>query len=356
MDNTTLYRIEQFGAKVYFFGECVWSTLLNLPVKHYKIAVVGGEPSQVLPLFEEYSPTIVKHTIQLTENNKLYEFFFPVTFDAIPKDPIAINNAILALDGTLYRAEDITSRTLNVRSEVFLDNPGELLRLCRIHAQTSFRINVATWVGMKENARLIKNVVKSEPRFVGQQLDEILQTPRPSLGFKLMQQTGILTHVLPELSLCEEISQTRRGENTNVFQHTMLTLDASAPERIIRWTMLFHDAAKPITMEVSEDGKMHFFKHEIIGARLAETYMSRYKLPKTLITRVKNLIENHMFDADPKLTPKGVRRLIRRVGKEHIHDLIKVREADRRGATSPPPMDKIELLKQKINKELPNVT
>jgi HD superfamily phosphodiesterase len=113
--------------------------------------------------------------------------------------------------------------------------------------------------------------------------------------------------------------------------------------------------AKPAALEITTEGKMHFFKHEQLGAKLANDYMTKYGLSKSLIDKVKLLIENHMFDADPKLTPKGVRRLIKRVGVEHIFDLIKVREADRQGSPVPPSNSKIELLKSKIEKELANV-
>ncbi len=355
MDNLTLYAIEKLGAKVYFFGECVWSTILKIKTTHYKLAIVGGEREKIIPLLENYEIRPVKLTLQVKDKDSIYEFYFPKDLESIPLDPIPLNNAILSLSGEVYRAEDLQNRIIRADISVFLDYPEEMLRICRIASQTNFTIDVPTWLGILEHSRLIRNIIKHNPKYIGQQLQLILMSASPSKGLSLMLETGLLQYILPELVQCNSIGQTRRGVNTNVFQHILLTLEAAEPDELIRWTMLFHDMAKPITLEVTTDGKMHFFKHELVGAKLAEEYMSKYKLSAELIINVKSLIENHMFDADPKLTPKGVRRLIRRVGKEHIYDLIKVREADRRGSPTPPSNDKIELLKLKIEKELPNV-
>ncbi|MFA6295438.1 MAG: HDIG domain-containing metalloprotein [Candidatus Paceibacterota bacterium] len=355
MDNSALYAIESLGAKVYFFGECVWATILKLPVTQFKLAIVGGNPAQILPALEKYKVELVKQTLKIVENDILYEFHFPTTLEEIPLDIIPLNNSILGLDGKMFRATDLATKTIHIPENIILDHPEVMLTACRIVAQTNFTLNIGTWLSIHDYGTLIKAVIKRNPAFIGKELDEILLSKYPSAGLQLMRETKLLDYILPELSACHSISQTRRGENTNVFAHIMLTIEAAENDRVIRWSMLFHDIGKPATLEISEEGKMHFFKHELVGAKLAEEYMTRYKMSKDLIVRTKRLIEYHMFDADPKLTPKGVRRLLRRVGKENIFDLIRVREADRKGATRPPSMDKIELLKQKIIKELPNL-
>lgn len=355
MDNLILYAIEKLGAKVYFFGECVWATILKISTAHFKLAIVGGKREEILPLLDKYEIRPVKLTLVVKDGNDIYEFYFPKEVDSIPLDPIPLNNAILSLDGQVYRADDLQNRMIRAHTSTFLDYPEELLRVCRIAAQTNFTVDIATWIAMRDHARLIKNVIKTNPRYIGQQLELMLLARYPNVGFKIMLETGLLDYVLPELAKCNNIAQSRRGKETNVFKHTLLSLQAAEPSALIRWSMLFHDMSKPETMEIAVDGKMHFFKHDTLGAKLAEEYMTKYKLDPELIKGVKLLIENHMFDADPKLTPKGVRRLIRRVGKEYIYELIKVREADRLGAEDPPTNDKIELLKQKVAKELPNV-
>ena len=355
MDNNLIFAIEKLGATIYLFGECVWATALKIKVQYYKLAIIGVTREQVIPLLDNYTLHRTKPTLQISDGDTTYELYFLNSIDSVPFDPISINNAILSLDCKVFRADDLKNKLIRANTSTFLDYPEELLRICRIAAQTSFAVDVPTWVTMYEHSRLIKNVVKSNPAYIGKQLQQIIMSKNPGHGFRLMLETNVLQYIFPELARCNNIRQTRRGEGINVFEHILLAINAAALEEEIRWTMLFHDMAKPTTMDITSDGKMHFFKHEFVGAELAVTYMTKYKLPPSLIQTVKILIENHMFDADPKLTVKGVRRLIKRVGKENIYQLIKVREADRRGTMVPPSNDKIELLKTKIEKELSNV-
>ena len=248
MDNSTLYAIESLGAKVYFFGECVWATFLKLPITHYKLAIVGGSPTTVLPIFDKYRAEIVKQALRIIEGDVCYDIYFPATFEEIPQDPIPLNSAVLALSGELYRADDIIHRTITVRQQTFLDHPEALVTVARILAQTNYKIGVSTWLAARDSATLIKNVVKGNPAHIGKQLDAILLSKHPTQGFKYLLETGLLAFILPELAACNEISQTRRGENTNVFNHTMLAIEAAENSQLLRWTMLFHDAAKPLPL------------------------------------------------------------------------------------------------------------
>lgn len=355
MDNSLFAQIETLGGKVYFFGECVWATQLKIKLRHYKIAILHCTPETVIPLLDRYEIQPVKQTLQFKDNGVLYELYFPKDLWQVPLDPIPVNNAILGLDGKVYRDPDLKTKIITADPIIFLDYPQEMLRVCRIAAQTGFKIDVLTWVKILEHSRLIKTTVKNNPRYVGWQLYDIIMSNNPDIGLQYLWELGLLRYILPELDRCHEISQTRRGENTNVLTHTMLALRAAEQKDIIRWCMLFHDMAKPLTMEITNDGKMHFFKHEFTGATLAEHYMKQFGIQSETIQTVKTLIENHMFDADPKLTQKGVRRLIRRVGKDLIFDLLRVREADRCGSPTPPSNTKIDFLRQKVIEEYENV-
>jgi putative nucleotidyltransferase with HDIG domain len=353
MDNSVLIQIETLGAKVYFFGECVWATLLKVKSYHIKIAIIGGNKRDILTVLPGFiiSDHQAKTYRVWEDDNTLYEFYFLDDIQQIPLDPISINNSILSLDGKIYREEGLLNKIISIDKSVFLDHPEEMLRICRISAQSGYKIDVPTWTEILKNNRLIKNKLG----FVKHEIFRIIMSDHPDIGLTLLYELGLLRFIFPELDRCNEIAQTRRGMSVNVFTHTLLALKASEQTELIRWTILFHDMAKPLTMEITEDGKMHFFKHEFTGATLAEHYMKQMRLDDKLIRNVKNLIENHMFDADPKLTQKGVRRLIRRVGKDLIFELLKVREADRNGSPTPPSGNKIELLRQKIILEYNNV-
>jgi tRNA nucleotidyltransferase (CCA-adding enzyme) len=132
----------------------------------------------------------------------------------------------------------------------------------------------------------------------------------------------------------------------------MLALDKSEPNLLIRLAVLFHDLGKYSTLSVYDNGQIHFYKHEIASEEIARKVMSELAYPAALIEDVCLLVRHHMFDADPKLTRKGTRKLIERVGKKHIYNLLLVRAADRAGVPETVSMDKINHLKNKIDREL----
>ncbi len=236
----------------------------------------------------------------------------------------------------------------------FIGAPLTLLELCIQASEMTIQIDVPTWVEMRDKSKAIENINRTQPTKVGDLLTRILMTDNPSIGLILARETHLLKYILPELDSCYGVGQTRKTAQMDVFTHTMLALEASEKAEHIRWAVLFHDVGKPETFELDEGGQIHFFKHELVGARIARQYLKRYRRSQEFINKVVGLITYHMFDADPKLTPKGVRRLIRRVGTENIYDLLKIREADRKGTINPPSMDKIKLLRSKIDKELQN--
>jgi tRNA nucleotidyltransferase (CCA-adding enzyme) len=238
----------------------------------------------------------------------------------------------------------------------FIGNPLALLEICLQASELTTQVDVPTWVEMRDKSKLLDSVNKNQPTVIGNLLDRILLTDNPSIGLILARETHLLKYIIPELDLCYSVGQTRKTATMDVFTHTMLALEASEKTDYIRWSVLFHDIGKPETFELTETGQIHFFKHEIVGARIARQYLRRYKRDQAFVDKVVSLITHHMFDADPKLTPKGVRRLIRRAGKDNIYDLLKIREADRKGTINPPSMQKIELLKSKIDKEISYVS
>ena len=226
-----------------------------------------------------------------------------------------------------------------------------MIEACRLAGELGFTLNVETWFNLYDNAQIIKHI---SPDMIRQEIEKILLLSAPSEAFKQLQEARILEYILPELAACETVIQSKRAGVKNVFEHIMYALDACEPSIDLRLTVLFHDIAKPQTLQCGLDGTIHFFKHEIVGADIAKTYLKYWGFPKELVHKVPHLILHHMFDADPRMIEKSVRRLIRKVGKEYIYDLLKVRRADRAGTSEKISMRKIKLLEQKIEKELRN--
>jgi putative nucleotidyltransferase with HDIG domain len=152
-----------------------------------------------------------------------------------------------------------------------------------------------------------------------------------------MQKTGLLAVTLPEIAGGVGVDQNKHHTLT-VFEHSVRSLQYAASYGYslpIRLAALLHDIGKPMTRR-SKDGEYTFYAHDVVGARLTEKLLKRLKFSKELTTKVVHLVRHHMFYYDVgKVTETGARRLLRRVGKEHFDDLIKVRIAERKGSGVP---------------------
>lgn len=236
--------------------------------------------------------------------------------------------------------------------KIILDDPGTMVEFCRIAAEHNYTIGVGSWLDLYQHSRLLKF---ASTTYMRDELIAMLLLPKPSIGIMYLEELLLLDQIFPELARCKRTPQSRRSGVKNVFEHTMFALDASICDINIRLTVLLHDVGKPETLQCSSDGKTHFFKHETVGAAIAKKHLTRLKFEDSTINTVCTLIQHHMFDADPKITSAGVKRLIQRVGIEHIYQLLLVREADRQGTPNVISLRKIKNLKKKIDQEIGNL-
>ena len=192
------------------------------------------------------------------------------------------------------------------------------------------------------------------------ELDKIFKNATyPSKFFKFLRFAGILDDFFPELKRCIDIEQSNKAENLDLFNHIMLTLDSISSNKsntdILRIAALLHDIGKPYT-EVKTATGIHFYNHENVGAYLTEKILYRWGFPKAIINKVMLLVSNHLFDASPNKTMISVKKLINKVGAEHIHDLLDLRIADRFGTGRKDiSMKNIYKLRDKINTVLSEI-
>ena len=155
-------------------------------------------------------------------------------------------------------------------------------------------------------------------------------TEKPTVGLRLLEDIGVLGYILPELTECRKVEQTKVGA-TDVLEHIYNTVDASAHFRYsynVRLAALLHDIAKPQTMIINPYGIMRFYGHDIKSAQMARVVMRRLKCSNQLTDTVCNLIENHMVKYSPNWTDGAVKRFIKRVGKENINELFELQWCD----------------------------
>lgn len=220
---------------------------------------------------------------------------------------------------------DLEKRTIRMTSErSFEEDPLRMLRAVQFAARFKFEIEPETFAAMARHAELI-NTVSNER--IAEELTKLLtRAEEPSIGFRLMQRSGLLKLIIPELEMCVGVHQPGGFHAHDVFEHTMHCIDACEPDLRIRLAALFHDITKPQSKRPKEGGGATFYGHEVTGARIAKDVLKRLRFPHDLADDVALLVERHMFTTD--VTDKGMRRLIRKVGQKLIFDLLDLRRAD----------------------------
>lgn len=344
------------GGITFRTGVSLRNYLLGLPYSKEQLIVCKLDTAQVMHIVEKLELKVLNKSSERIETDMLNIHIIPNIQELSEQTDFSIHNIYLnPLTDTYYDPfrgiPDLRAKIISAPKKLFLGSPIKMIEACRLAGELGFTLNVETWFNLYDNAQIIKHI---SPNMIRQEMEKILLLSAPSGAFKQLQEARILEYILPELAACETVIQSKRVGVRNVFEHIMFALDACEPSLDLRLTILFHDIAKPQTLQCGLDGTIHFFKHEIVGSDIAKTYLKYWGFSKELTHKVPHLILHHMFDADPRMLEKSVRRLIRKVGKEYIYDLLKVRRADRAGTSEKISMRKIKLLEQKIEKELRN--
>ena len=237
---------------------------------------------------------------------------------------MAVDVADDRLIDPLNGQQDIEANQIRmVYDDSFKDDPLRMLRAIQFAARFGFTIEPKTYDAIVANVSLVQSVSLER---IAEELNKLLVLAEtPSTGFRLMQQTGMLKELLPELDDCVGVDQPGPYHMYDVFEHTMHALDA-APQRLhVRLAALFHDINKPQARRLTDTGAT-FYGHEMTGARTAKAVLKRLRYSNDMIDEVCTLVERHMFTTD--VTDKGLRRLVKRVGVNLIFDLLDLRRAD----------------------------
>jgi putative nucleotidyltransferase with HDIG domain len=165
---------------------------------------------------------------------------------------------------------------------------------------------------------------------VRDEFERMLTAPRPSRGFEVLREAGLLALWLPELARCRGVPQ-NRFHAYDVYFHSLYTCDAAPSGKPdVRWAALLHDLGKPDT-RVDREGEGTFYNHQFVGAGIADRLLERLRLPLARRARIVHLVREHMFDYRPGWSDAALRRWLRRVGPDHIADLFDMRIADMLG-------------------------
>ncbi|MFH2054417.1 MAG: CCA tRNA nucleotidyltransferase [bacterium] len=280
------------------------------------------------------------HTLAVEDDLQRRDF----TINAIARDVVSGEFV-----DPLHGRADIEKKLIRFTSpQSFVEDPLRMLRAVQFAARLEFDIEAETYQAIVDNARMITTV---SPERVAEELNKLLtRAKQPSIGFKLMQQTGLLKHLLPELEDTVGVTQPGPYHAHPVFEHSIYAVDAAPPRLLVRMATLLHDITKPQAKRVTGEESATFYGHEVSGSRQAGKVLRRLRYSNDFIDEVSRLVEKHMFTSD--LTDKALRRLIRRVTPELIFDLLDLRRADVVGQGMGGNTDDVDELEQRIREEL----
>lgn len=201
------------------------------------------------------------------------------------------------------------------------------MRAVRQAAQLEMTIEEDTLAAIPPTLDVFRKVSAERIR---DELLKMLAAPRPSIGLELMRRTGLLEAVMPELLEGVGCTQNRFHKH-DVFGHTLAVVDATEGDPIVRLGALLHDVGKPRARQPREGapGEYSFFKHELVGAEMAEAICRRLKLSNADRERVVGMVAHHMFFYTDDWSDGAIRRWVRRIGgAEMMEALFALRQGD----------------------------
>ncbi|MFC1651394.1 CCA tRNA nucleotidyltransferase, partial [Candidatus Latescibacterota bacterium] len=285
------------------------------------IVMIGGNSFEVSQFRTEGEyidgrrPSEVKSADE-TEDVKRRDF----TINALLYDPLQdkITDLVSGLDD--IKAGII--KTIGDPGKRFSEDLLRMLRAVRFSARFNFRIEHDTFEAIKHNALKINNI---SPERIGEELSKIFTGNNPAQALTLLDETGLLEAVLPEVHSLKGVDQPKKYHpEGDVFAHTRLMLEQFGVGSVtLAFGILLHDIAKPVTSTKTD--RIRFNLHDTKGKEIAGTIMRRLRFANDIVSQVQSLVSNHMrFINVPHMKQSTLRRFIALEGFDELLELFRL--------------------------------
>jgi poly(A) polymerase len=344
-------RLRDRSHTAYFAGGCVRDLVRGTKPKDYDVAT-DARPEQVQALFPRtyavgahFGVIVVleggfqfevatfrsdglyidgRHPVEVhfssaEEDARRRDF----TINGMFYDPIA--REVIDFVGGRADLQARLIRAIGVPEQRFAEDRLRMLRAIRFATVLGFEIEQKTWNALVARAESIKDISAERIR---EELVRIFLSPHRVRGFDLLDRSGLLRPILPEIEPMKGCAQPEQFHpEGDVFQHTRLMLEL-LPEKVsmpLVFSVLLHDVGKPPTSSVDENGRIRFNGHDRIGAEMTETIMERLRFSRAEIDATVEMVRQHMVFKDvPRMRVAKLKRFMARPTFEDELELHRV--------------------------------
>lgn len=343
-------QIQAAGFEAYAVGGCVRDSILGRVPDDWDITT-SAKPKQVKEIFRRTVDTGIQHgtvTVMLDkegfevttyrvdgeyeDSRHPKEVLFTASLEEDLKrrdftiNAMAYNESAGLVDifGGTKDLEKGIIRCVGNPEERFTEDALRIMRAIRFSAQLGYEIEENTRKAIEKLAPTLNRISAER---IQVELVKLMVSPHPDY-LRVAYETGVTKVIFPEWDAAMETAQNHPHHCYSVGEHILHSLQYVPADKVLRLAMLLHDIAKPVVLEVDEEGITHFHGHAQMGEEMAKTILRRLRMDNDTISKVSRLVRFHDYGNGVEPNGRIVRRAVNKVGEDLFPSLLLVRKAD----------------------------